>query len=49
MSVQARAICVCLFVATLVTGPPLSGTAEAQYFGRNKVEYRDFDFRTLQT
>src|SRR5688572_16467697 len=49
MSVQARAISVCLFVAGVVLGPPLSERAQAQYFGRNKVEYRDFDFKTLRT
>lgn len=49
MAVQARAIYSCLVVVCLVAGPPLSGRAEAQYFGRNKVEYHDFDFRTLQT
>ena len=26
-----------------------AGLAEAQYFGRNKVEYVDFEFRVLQT
>src|SRR5688572_9968519 len=49
MSVQARAISVCLFVAGVVLGPPLSERADAQYFGRNKVEYHDFSFRTLRT
>ena len=27
----------------------LAADAEAQYFGRNKVQYRQFDFRVLQT
>src|SRR6185503_21336454 len=27
----------------------LSASAHAQYFGRNKVEYADFDFRILTT
>ena len=26
-----------------------SGTADAQYFGRNKVQYEDFEFKVLQT
>jgi Tol biopolymer transport system component len=49
MTVQARAIYLCLLVACLAAGPAFSRSAEAQYFGRNKVEYRDFDFQTLQT
>ena len=32
-------------LATLLT----STVASAQYFGRNKVQYEDFDFRTLRT
>jgi len=32
----------CLIVA-------LASSVEAQYFGRNKVRYRSFDFRVLQT
>ena len=27
----------------------LPATAEAQYFGRNKVQYEHFDFKVLQT
>ena len=34
-----------VLLATLVA----PGVAEAQYFGRNKVEYVDFDFRILHT
>jgi Tol biopolymer transport system component len=49
MTVSARAVCFCLLVAWLLAGPALSGRADAQYFGRNKVEYHDFQFRTLQT
>lgn len=33
----------------MTAAPAFSRPAEAQYFGRNKVEYRDFDFQTLQT
>ncbi len=38
------------FVAALalVIGP-WAATAEAQYFGRNKVQYEDFDFEVLKT
>lgn len=37
--------------AIAVTTALLAGgvTAEAQYFGRNKVQYEDFDFKVLQT
>ena len=49
MTVPARATYFCLLVACLVAAPAFSRPAEAQYFGRNKVEYRDFDFQTLQT
>ncbi len=35
-----------LFLAAL---PTLPHAAEAQYFGRNKVQYDDFDFRVLET
>ena len=27
----------------------VAATAQAQYFGRNKVQYEDFDFRILYT
>ena len=49
MNRQARAVYLYALVTCLLTGPALSRPAAAQYFGRNKVEYRDFDFRTLQT
>lgn len=29
--------------------PALPSSAEAQYFGKNKVQYEDFDFRVLET
>jgi len=35
-----------LAVAALVGAP---GTAQAQYFGRNKVQYDEFDFKVLKT
>ena len=34
-----------LFVVTLLVAP----AAQAQYFGRNKVQWEDFDFKVLQT
>ncbi len=43
----------CLALLAVVTGgafvPVLPSTADAQYFGRNKVQYEDFDFRVLET
>jgi hypothetical protein len=37
-------------VGALVLGlGPWVGEAEAQYFGRNKVQYENFDFKTLKT
>jgi Tol biopolymer transport system component len=37
-------------IAALFLGlGPWVGQAEAQYFGRNKVQYEDFDFKTLKT
>jgi hypothetical protein len=37
-----------LFVALLVLGG-LPSPSAAQYFGQNKVQYEQFDFRTFQT
>ena len=45
MSVLRRAS-VCAIAAMLML---VSASAHAQYFGRNKVEYTDFDFRILTT
>ena len=45
MSVLRRAS-VCAISAMLML---VSASAHAQYFGRNKVEYTDFDFRILTT
>jgi Tol biopolymer transport system component len=45
MSVLRRCVvCLILAVPAFVPAP-----AQAQYFGRNKVEYADFDFRILTT
>lgn len=33
----------------VATGIGVAPTAEAQYFGRNKVQYEDFDFEVLRT
>ncbi len=38
-----------LFVALALGLGPWSGTASAQYFGRNKVQYESFDFKVLKT
>src|SRR5580765_2481730 len=37
-----------LLVVVLATGAGVA-PAEAQYFGRNKVQYRTFDFKILKT
>ena len=42
-------IVVRLVVALLFTIPFLAPDAEAQYFGRNKVQWEQFDFKVLQT
>jgi hypothetical protein len=47
MKIRARAFFGVLLVS--LCAPALSATAFAQYFGRNKVEYREYDFRTLRT
>jgi hypothetical protein len=49
MTVQARAVYSWFCLVCLLLAPALSSPAAAPYFGRNKVEYRDFDFRTLRT
>jgi Tol biopolymer transport system component len=36
-------------VLLLLLAGPLAHDADAQYFGRNKVQYREFDFRILRT
>jgi Tol biopolymer transport system component len=36
-------------VLALVLGAPAAGFAQGGYFGRNKVQYRTFDFRVLKT
>ena len=36
-------------LVTVALWATLPSTAAAQYFGRNKVQYRDFDFRVLKT
>ena len=43
----ARLLSFTITVATLVV--LAAAPAEAQYFGRNKVQYEDFDFRILRT
>jgi len=42
----------CIVAAALLCGTLLTiapQTAEAQYFGRNRVQYEDFDFKVLKT
>ncbi len=38
-----------LACAAALVVPAFSSTAEGQYFGRNKVQYEQFDFRVLET
>ena len=41
---------VAAFLMMLISGALLTpGSAEAQYFGRNKVQYDNFDFESFQT
>jgi Tol biopolymer transport system component len=42
----SRLSAVCAFAAVLILLP---GVSDGQHFGRNKVEYTDFDFRILTT
>ncbi len=44
-SVIARAVGTCVAVAVIA----MATEAQAQYFGRNKVQYRDFAFEVLKT
>lgn len=39
----------CCIAALAVLSAPLAAPLEAQYFGRNKVQYEQFDFRVLET
>ena len=41
--------CATVFVCLATTTLLLASSADAQYFGRNKVQNRQFDFRTLRT
>src|SRR5690348_11250884 len=43
----ARRFAIALAVGSLVTALPI--TASAQYFGRNKVQYKKLDFQILKT
>ncbi|UCC83297.1 MAG: PD40 domain-containing protein [Gemmatimonadota bacterium] len=50
MSMSSRRLSfVGLFVAVILGLGPWSATASAQYFGRNKVQYENFDFKVLKT
>lgn len=46
MSIPAR-LAVLVFVVFL--GAPAAVSAQGDYFGQNKVQYRDFDFKVLKT
>jgi hypothetical protein len=37
------------FLTVLILFLSTASTAQAQYFGRNKVQYKDFDFEVLKT
>src|SRR3954470_5886858 len=43
----ARRFVIALAAASLLTGLPVM--ASAQYFGRNKVQYKNLDFQVLKT
>jgi len=43
--IRLMAVCGAVASMVLIPAPP----AEAQYFGRNKVQYREFDFEVLKT
>src|SRR5687768_15667519 len=45
-SASARAMPLLLVIACLAAG---ASSSEAQYFGRNKVQYDTFEFKTLKT
>src|SRR6187455_1465802 len=42
----ARAVCATALMTVCASAPAV---VHAQYFGRNKVQYRTFDFQVLQT
>ncbi len=48
-SQRVRPLGMGLFVALAMGLGPWAGEATAQYFGRNKVQYENFDFKTLKT
>src|SRR5882757_9168617 len=47
MRKNVRCLLTLLFASLLVLS--LSSSAQAQYFGRNKVQYKDFKFEVLKT
>ncbi|HEY7613004.1 MAG TPA: BamA/TamA family outer membrane protein [Gemmatimonadales bacterium] len=49
MTQRCRRTAVAGALAVLVGGLALPAPAEAQYFGRNQVQYQKFDFEVLQT
>ena len=50
MAFDKARVLLCATLVTLSLGLfPLADTAEAQYFGRNKVQYENFDFEVMRT
>jgi len=46
---RARPYAIGLITTAVLSLGPWAAQAEAQYFGRNKVQYENFDFKTLKT
>ena len=50
MAFDKARVLLCATLVTLSLGLfPLADTAQAQYFGRNKVQYENFDFEVMRT
>jgi hypothetical protein len=45
LTIRLIAVCAAVMTVSVTATAP----AEAQYFGRNKVQYREFDFEVLKT
>src|SRR4029077_5533573 len=46
---RVMVVSVPLFAAALIGGPPAVRPLAGQYFGQNKVQYRSFNFQSIQT
>lgn len=44
-----RCRCTIAFVTLLLLAPLFASSVQAQYFGKNRVQYEEFDFKTLET